>query len=61
MSAISRETGLTIILDESFPSARDLDALPATEDCAVNVRVSKHGGLIRTLQTIRAARARGLR
>ena len=61
MSAISRETGLTIILDESFLSARDLDALPTEGKFAVNVRVSKHGGLIRTLQAIRAARARGLK
>ena len=60
MSAISRETGLTIILDESFLSARDLDAVPAEGKFAVNVRVSKHGGLIRTLSAIRAARARGL-
>ena len=61
MSAISRETGLTIILDESFLKARDLDALPEDGKFAVNVRVSKHGGLIRTLHAIRAARARGLK
>lgn len=61
MSAISRETGLTIVLDESFLKARDLEALPEDGKFAVNARVSKHGGLIRTLQAVRAARARGLK
>ena len=61
MGAIGEQTGLEIVLDESFLSARDLDSLPSKAKFAVNVRVSKHGGLLRTLSAIEAARARGLK
>ncbi|HET7715340.1 MAG TPA: enolase C-terminal domain-like protein [Bauldia sp.] len=61
MAEVSRETGLEIILDESFLSVRDLDALPTDGKFAVNVRVSKDGGLLRTISATRAARARALK
>ena len=61
MAKISRETGLTIVLDESFLTTADLDAVPTDGTFAVNVRVSKLGGLIRTLNLVRDAKARGLK
>lgn len=61
MAKISRETGLAIILDESFLVAADLDVIPTDGTFVVNVRVSKLGGLIRTLKALRDAGARGVK
>lgn len=61
MEEIGEKTGLTIILDESCLCVGDLAAIPPRGNFAVNVRVSKHGGLIRTLAVVQAARARGLK
>jgi L-Ala-D/L-Glu epimerase len=59
---IARETGTPIILDESVTRAADLEALPEpASDWIVNVRVSKMGGLLRSLDAIAAARRRGIR
>ena len=50
-----------IIVDESMARARQLDKLPgARSRWLVNVRVSKMGGLLRSLEFLAAARRRGL-
>lgn len=61
LSRISHALGCPIILDESCVRREQLSLLgePASE-WLLNVRVSKMGGLIRTLQLIEAARARGI-
>jgi L-alanine-DL-glutamate epimerase-like enolase superfamily enzyme len=57
---IAQTLDLAIILDESLTRIGQLAALPAGAKWIVNVRVSKVGGLLRTLALIEAARARGL-
>jgi L-alanine-DL-glutamate epimerase-like enolase superfamily enzyme len=50
-----------IVLDESFLRLEQLDDLRATpERWLVNVRVSKMGGLLRSLAIVKAARAAGI-
>jgi L-alanine-DL-glutamate epimerase-like enolase superfamily enzyme len=53
--------GSAIILDESVTKLADLEALHAGPAYVLNARVSKHGGLLRTLDVIRDARARGIK
>ncbi|MDP3801076.1 mandelate racemase/muconate lactonizing enzyme family protein [Brevundimonas sp.] len=60
MVAAARGTGLAIVLDESFLTLHDLEAAPSGTRWIANVRVSKLGGVMRTLAAIAAARARGL-
>ena len=63
MAAIARETGLAIILDESCGTADHLgQARAAAADVRwiLNLRVSRHGGLIRALRLGRAAAAIGV-
>ena len=58
---VSEHTGSTIILDESLLRAEQL--VPLGEDpqhWIVNVRVSKMGGLVRSLAVIEAARRSGI-
>jgi L-alanine-DL-glutamate epimerase-like enolase superfamily enzyme len=57
---IAQALNLAIILDESLTRIGQLDALAADCQWIVNVRVSKMGGLLRTLALIEAARSRGL-
>ena len=52
LSLIARETGLAIILDESLLTLADLDAAPKDVDLVPNLRVSKHGGLLRSLELL---------
>ena len=53
---------MPIILDESVTRIADLDALPdPAAQWIVNVRVSKMGGLLRSLDVVAAARRRGIR
>ena len=53
--------GCPIILDESVVSADQLPLLEGTaERWVINVRVSKMGGLLRSLGVVSAARARGI-
>ena len=60
LSRIAEEIGAPIILDESVTRAADLDALPdPASHWIVNVRVSKMGGLLRSLDVVAAARRRG--
>lgn len=50
MKKISEECGLTIILDESFKNIDDLRDL--NEQTIPNLRISKMGGILRTLKII---------
>jgi L-Ala-D/L-Glu epimerase len=59
LAALAEESGLRIVLDESCARAGQLDALPRGS-WIVNLRVSKMGGLLRSLRVVEAARARGL-
>ncbi len=55
LRAISEATGLLIIADESLTRLADLSAMP--EGFAVNLRVSKLGGLLRSRAVLDRARA----
>lgn len=59
MAAIQKAIGLTLIADESVTRIEDLDEIPSGLKVAVNLRVSKHGGLLRTLEVLRAVQDRG--
>jgi L-alanine-DL-glutamate epimerase-like enolase superfamily enzyme len=59
LAEIGTRTGLTLVLDESAVHPRDLASLVPGPTYVVNVRVSKLGGLLRTLAMIDAARASG--
>jgi len=61
LAAVGAQTGMSIILDESVTRPEDLTRLEAGARYILNARVSKHGGLMRTLATIRQARARGIK
>lgn len=62
MRAIGRVLGVKIILDESLLRMSQLEGLGADADrWIVNVRVSKMGGLLRTLDLLRAARRHGIK
>ncbi|MEQ1783675.1 MAG: enolase C-terminal domain-like protein [Hyphomonadaceae bacterium] len=52
LSQIASETGLAIILDESLLTRADLEAAPTEIDLVPNLRVSKHGGLLRSLDLL---------
>lgn len=58
---IAAATQLPIILDESLTTSRDLHALDADADRWIaNLRVSKLGGLLRSIEVAQAARAMGM-
>jgi L-Ala-D/L-Glu epimerase len=59
MIAVAQATGLAIILDESFTRREDLAAAPDGATWIANLRVSKLGGVLRTLDAIDTARRRG--
>lgn len=62
LARIARDTGVPIVLDESVSRASQLPELAKSPDTwIVNLRVSKMGGLIRSLDFAAAARAEGLR
>ena len=62
LARIAEAIGAPVILDESVTRAADLDAVPEpASHWIVNVRVSKMGGLLRSLEVVSAARRRGLR
>ena len=60
LAQVGRESGLAVILDESFAGPRDLEQLDAGVRYLVNLRLSHLGGLLRTLEALKAARARGV-
>jgi L-alanine-DL-glutamate epimerase-like enolase superfamily enzyme len=61
LAEVGAQTGMTIILDESVTRQEDLAALVSGATYILNARVSKQGGLLRTLAIIRAARERGMK
>lgn len=62
MRLVSEQTGAPIILDESFLRADQLSSLAQhPEHWIVNVRVSKMGGLLRSLNVVQKAREEGVR
>lgn len=60
MTAICDTFGLAIILDESFTTAADLFAAPRSMRWIANCRVSKLGGVLRTIEAIKAANDQGV-
>jgi L-alanine-DL-glutamate epimerase-like enolase superfamily enzyme len=62
MARIALSLDSRIVLDESMTRSGQLAGLPApVERWLINVRVSKMGGLLRSLDVVRRARGRGLR
>lgn len=62
MRWLRRETGLGVMLDESCVDASDLALAVGAEAAShVNVRVSKCGGVLRSMEMIAEASKRGLR
>ena len=61
LAALAAARGVRVILDESCVRAAQLDALagPAAQ-WIVNIRVSKMGGILRSLRVVDAARRRGM-
>lgn len=59
MQALAAATGARIILDESAVKLQDLEPFEG-DGWIVNLRVSKHGGILRSLEMLEAARRRGL-
>ncbi len=57
---VARECAVRIILDESLVRAGQLKALDDTESWIVNLRVSKMGGIIRSLELAQEATRRGI-
>lgn len=62
MLDIAAATGARIVLDESLLRVEQLEPLRSTSGhWIVNLRVSKMGGLLRSLELVRKARALGIR
>jgi L-alanine-DL-glutamate epimerase-like enolase superfamily enzyme len=60
MTQVARATGLAVIVDESFVCLEDIRNLPEGVNWILNVRVSKLGGLKRSLEALREAARRNL-
>lgn len=61
MRRLSQRTGLPIILDESLLRARQIDALAQDpQRWIANIRVSKMGGVLRSLELVRRCREAGI-
>ena len=58
--AVARNCGSRVILDESLLRGEQLDALGGAGHWIVNIRVSKMGGIIRSLAVADAAAKRGI-
>jgi L-alanine-DL-glutamate epimerase-like enolase superfamily enzyme len=61
MARVALALGTDIVLDESIARCEQLARLPAAGRWVVNLRVSKMGGVVRSLDFLREARRRGLR
>jgi L-alanine-DL-glutamate epimerase-like enolase superfamily enzyme len=62
LARLAERAGMPIVLDESLLRAQQLEALPGPpERWIVNLRVSKMGGLLRSLHLLEKARERGIR
>lgn len=60
LPALAQASGMALILDESLCRVEELDGLAPGTCWIPNLRVSKLGGVLRTLALVDAARARGL-
>jgi L-alanine-DL-glutamate epimerase-like enolase superfamily enzyme len=60
LARVGRESGLAVILDESFTGPSDLKRLEPGPRYLVNLRLSRLGGLLRTLDALAAAEAAGV-
>ena len=60
MASLFRETGIPVILDESLLRAGQVAGLAEGIGWRINLRVSKLGGLLRSLDVLEAARDRGI-
>lgn len=61
LAHVAARAGIKIILDESFTCSRDMyDIKDATDHFVLNLRVSKLGGLIRSIALLEDARSLGL-
>lgn len=60
LPVVAQETAMAVILDESLCRIEELADFPPGIAWIPNLRVSKMGGLLRTLAMIDAVRARGL-
>lgn len=61
MQSVSSATGARIILDESLLTTEQLAQLPApSTQWIINLRISKMGGLLRSLDMVRQARRLGI-
>ena len=56
---VADETGLRIILDESLNDAADFQSVAGDARFVLNLRVSRLGGVIRTLALVETARSHG--
>ena len=61
MASLYRETGIPVILDESLLRAGQVADLADDVVWRINLRVSKMGGLLRSMDVLDAARQRGIR
>jgi L-alanine-DL-glutamate epimerase-like enolase superfamily enzyme len=62
MARVADALGVRIIVDESMARPAQLEALPGrAERWLANLRVSKMGGVLRSLEFLQAARRRGIR
>jgi L-alanine-DL-glutamate epimerase-like enolase superfamily enzyme len=59
LAAVGERTRMKIVLDESATRVDDLAHVEAGPHYILNARVSKHGGLLRTIAMMRAAQRRG--
>jgi L-alanine-DL-glutamate epimerase-like enolase superfamily enzyme len=60
LARLAASTGTRIIVDESFLRAEQLRLAGPREQWIINLRVSKMGGLVRSLRVVAAARRRGI-
>ena len=61
MDEVRQATGLAIIADESLITLADLEAIPEGDEFVLNLRVSKLGGLLRSLDVVERASVQGRR
>ena len=57
---VAKKTGLAIILDESFLTPKGIENLASDVRWIANVRISKLGGLLRTLDAVAMLRDKGI-
>lgn len=62
LTKLATSLGVKIILDESFLRLNQIDLLDNNAECwLINVRISKMGGFLRSIEIVNACRQRGIR